>query len=119
MFKKTNLFNLLYNHLVSYPTPANLNYNLSFWSLLGICLIFQIITWVFLSMFYTPHADYAFLSVERMMRDVNNGWLIRYLHSNGASLFFLLVYLHMGRGFYYKVYLNSKIKLQIYLLPYL
>jgi ubiquinol-cytochrome c reductase cytochrome b subunit len=74
--------------LVYYPTSANLNYFWNFGSLAGFCLLLQIITGIFLAMHYVPSADLAFLSVEHIMRDVNNGWLLRYLHANGASFFF-------------------------------
>ena len=67
-------------HLIDYPTPANINYLWGFGSLAGICLVIQILTGIFLAMHYTPHIDYAFYSVEHIMRDVNNGWFIRYLH---------------------------------------
>jgi len=76
------------NVLVYYPTSANLNYFWNFGSLAGLCLLIQIITGIFLAMHYVPHADLAFLSVEHIMRDVNNGWLLRYVHANGASFFF-------------------------------
>ena len=71
------------------PTPINLNYFWSFGSAAGICLIIQILTGIFLAMHYTPHIDLAFNSVEHIMTDVNNGWLLRYLHANGASIFLL------------------------------
>jgi len=70
----------------------------------GIFLVVQILTGIFLAMHYTPHVDLAFLSVEHIMRDVNNGWLIRYLHANGASMFFAIVYIHVARGIYYGSY---------------
>lgn len=76
------------SHIINYPTPGNLNYFWSFGSLAGLTLVLQILTGVFLAMHYTPHIDLAFSSVEHIMRDVNNGWLIRYLHANGASFFF-------------------------------
>jgi len=76
------------NHIVDYPTPSNLTYFWSFGSLAGICLVIQIITGIFLAMHYTPHVDFAFASVEHIMRDVPNGWLLRYMHANGASFFF-------------------------------
>jgi ubiquinol-cytochrome c reductase cytochrome b subunit len=76
------------SHIINYPTPVNLNYMWSFGSTAGICLVIQIVTGIFLAMHYTPHIEYAFSSVEHIMRDVNNGWLIRYLHANGASMFF-------------------------------
>lgn len=86
------------------PSAKNLNYAWNFGSLAGIALILQIITGIFLAMHYTPHVDYAFNSVERIMRDVNYGWLIRYTHAVGASLFFMVVYVHIMRGLYYGSY---------------
>ncbi|TVQ32216.1 MAG: cytochrome b [Geminicoccaceae bacterium] len=93
-----------YNHLVVYPTPKNLNYWWNFGSLAGIMLIIQIVTGIVLAMHYVPHADMAFDSVERIMRDVNYGWLLRYGHAVGASMFFIVVYIHMFRGLYYGSY---------------
>jgi quinol-cytochrome oxidoreductase complex cytochrome b subunit len=87
-----------------YPTPKNLNYFWNFGSLAGICLVLQIITGVILAMHYTPHASMAFNSVEHIMRNVNGGWLIRYMHMNGASMFFIVVYIHIFRGLYYGSY---------------
>ena len=78
------------NHIIHYPTPINLNYAWSFGSTAGICLVIQIISGIFLAMHYTPHIDLAFSSVEHIMRDVKHGWLIRYIHANGASMFFIL-----------------------------
>ena len=98
------IVNILNDHLIDYPTPININYMWNFGSLAGIFLGVQILTGIFLAMHYTPHVDLAFLSVEHIMRDVNNGWLIRYLHANGASMFFLVVYIHIGRGIYYGSY---------------
>ncbi|HVB15775.1 MAG TPA: cytochrome b/b6 [Stellaceae bacterium] len=92
------------NHLLNYPTPRNLNYWWNFGSLAGIVLVIMIVTGVVLAMHYTPNAAYAFDSVERIMRDVNYGWLIRYIHMNGASMFFLIVYIHLFRGLYYGSY---------------
>ena len=86
-------------HLGQYRTPKNLSYLWSFGSLAGIMLVIQIITGIFLAMQYTPNVQYAFDSVERIMRDVDYGWLIRYTHANGASFFFIVVYLHIFRGF--------------------
>jgi len=96
------------SHIINYPTPINLNYMWSFGSAAGICLVIQIVTGIFLAMHYTPHVDYAFNSVEHIMRDVNNGWLIRYLHANGASMFFIVVYLHIFRGLYYGSYMYPR-----------
>jgi ubiquinol-cytochrome c reductase cytochrome b subunit len=98
------IINLLNDHLIDYPTPVNINYLWNFGSMAGIFLVVQIITGIFLAMHYTPHVDLAFLSVEHIMRDVNNGWLIRYLHANGASMFFGVVYVHVARGIYYGSY---------------
>ena len=94
----------LEHELHEYPTPRNLNYWWNFGSLAGIVLVVMIVTGVVLAMHYTPHADLAFDSVERIMRDVNYGWLLRYIHMNGASMFFLIVYIHLFRGLYYGSY---------------
>ncbi len=90
--------------VVSFPTPRNLNYWYVFGGILAVCLAVQIITGVILAMHYEPSVDGAFASVERIMRDVPFGWLLRYIHSNGASMFFLAVYIHMFRGLYYGSY---------------
>lgn len=95
-------------HLIAYPTPSNLNYFWGFGSLAGICLIIQIITGIFLAMHYAPHVDLAFLSVEHIMRDVEGGWFLRYMHANGASMFFIVVYVHMFRGLYYTSYASPR-----------
>ncbi len=95
----------LFRHsLVDYPTPRNLNYFWSFGSIAGILLVSQILTGIFLAMHYTPRVDHAFDSVEHIMRDVNYGWLVRYMHANGASMFFLVVFIHIFRGLYYGSY---------------
>ena len=98
------LINILNDHLIEYPTPININYLWNFGFMAGAFLVVQILTGIFLAMHYTPHIDLAFISVEHIMRDVNNGWLIRYFHANGASFFFLVVYIHIGRGLYYGSY---------------
>jgi ubiquinol-cytochrome c reductase cytochrome b/c1 subunit len=98
------VFSMLQHSAIEYPTPRNLSYWWNFGSLAGIMLVIMILTGVFLSMNYTPHTTLAFVSVERIMRDVNYGWLLRYLHMNGASMFFVLVYIHMFRGLYYGSY---------------
>jgi ubiquinol-cytochrome c reductase cytochrome b subunit len=102
------LLSLLNSYLIDSPQPSNLSYLWNFGSLLGFCLIIQIVTGVTLAMHYTPNIYEAFDSVEHIMRDVNNGWLIRYLHSNTASAFFFLVYLHIGRGLYYGSYKSPR-----------
>ena len=91
-----------------YPTPKNLNYWWNFGSLAGMILMIMIITGIMLAMQYTPHVDYAFDSVERIMRDVNYGWLLRNLHLNGASFFFLVVFIHIFRGLYYGSYKSPR-----------
>lgn len=107
-WNKNNLLSFVDSHIVDYPTPINLNYMWSFGSAAGFCLVIQLITGIFLAMHYTPHVDFAFFSVEHIMRDVNNGWLIRYLHANGASMFFIVVYSHMFRGLYYGSYMYPR-----------
>jgi len=89
---------------INFPTPKNLNYWWTFGAILAVMLVFQIVTGIVLAMHYVPHVDYAFASVERIMRDVNYGWLIRYMHANGASMFLLAVYIHMFRNLYYGSY---------------
>ena len=95
---------LVHSSFVAYPTPKNLNYWWTFGAILSFMLGVQIVTGIVLAMHYTPHVDMAFNSVEHIMRDVNYGWLLRYLHSNGASMFFVAVYIHMFRGLYYGSY---------------
>jgi ubiquinol-cytochrome c reductase cytochrome b subunit len=98
------LLRLVNSYLVDSPQPANISYLWNFGSLLGVCLIIQILTGAFLAMHYTPNVDFAFSSVEHIMRDVNNGWILRYTHANVASFFFIFVYGHIGRGIYYGSY---------------
>ena len=107
-WNKNYLLAFMDSHLIHYPSPLNLSYAWSFGSTAGICLIIQILTGVFLAMHYTPHIDLAFGSVEHIMRDVNNGWLIRYMHANGASMFFIVVYSHIFRGLYYGSYMHPR-----------
>nr|YP_009349803.1 cytochrome b [Zichya baranovi]AQM39874.1 cytochrome b [Zichya baranovi] len=98
------LFKIANNALVDLPTPVNISAWWNFGSLLGLCLIIQIATGLFLAMHYTAHVDLAFSSVAHICRDVNYGWLLRTLHANGASFFFICLYLHIGRGMYYGSY---------------
>lgn len=98
------ILRLAHDSFVDYPTPKNLNYWWTFGGILTFCLVTQIITGIILAMHYTPHVDFAFNSVEHIMRNVNYGWLIRYIHANGASMFFLAVYIHIFRGLYYGSY---------------
>jgi ubiquinol-cytochrome c reductase cytochrome b subunit len=104
ILKSHPLLKLANAYLIDHSQPTNINYLWNFGSLLGLCLGIQIVTGVTLAMHYNPSVYEAFNSVEHIMRDVENGWLIRYLHSNTASAFFFIVYLHIGRGFYYGSY---------------
>ena len=104
ILKSNPLLRILNSYLIDAPTPANISYLWNFGSLLGLCLVIQIVTGVTLAMHYTPSVAEAFNSVEHIMRDVNNGWLVRYLHANTASAFFFIMYLHIGRGLYYGSY---------------
>jgi len=110
-WNKDSILSFVNAHIIDYPTPINLNYMWSFGSTAGLCLVIQIVTGIFLAMHYTPHIDLAFSSVEHIMSDVNNGWLIRYLHANGASMFFIVVYSHIFRGLYYGSYMYPREKL--------
>jgi len=107
-FKNHPLLKLVNSYLIDSPQPSNISYAWNFGSLLLVCLIIQILTGVTLAMHYSPSVAEAFNSVEHIMRDVNNGWLIRYLHANTASAFFFLVYLHVGRGMYYGSYRSPR-----------
>ncbi len=106
--KKYPLLSTLHHTVISYPVPINITYFWNFGVLAAVCLIIQIITGIFLAMHYVAHADLAFISVEHIMRDVNYGWLIRYIHANGASMFFLVVYVHVFRGLYYGSYMYPR-----------
>ena len=102
--KSHPILKLVNSYIIDASQPSNISYAWNFGSLLLICLIIQIVTGVTLAMHYNPSVLEAFNSVEHIMRDVNNGWLVRYLHANTASAFFFLVYLHIGRGIYYGSY---------------
>ncbi len=104
ILKSHPLLRLLNSYLIDHSQPTNISYLWNFGSLLAICLVIQLATGITLAMHYNPNVLEAFNSIEHIMRDVENGWLIRYLHSNTASAFFFLVYLHIGRGFYYGSY---------------
>jgi len=103
-----SILKLIYDMGISYPVPSSISYLWNFGFLAFICLIIQIITGIFLAMHYVANIDLAFLSVEHIMRDVNYGWLIRYIHANGASMFFFVVYIHVFRGLYYGSYLHPR-----------
>nr|YP_009517347.1 cytochrome b [Histia rhodope]AXO78698.1 cytochrome b [Histia rhodope]UNO31882.1 cytochrome b [Histia rhodope] len=101
--RKTHpVLKIINSSLIDLPTPSNISLWWNFGSLLGLCLIIQILTGLFLTMYYTANIEMAFYSVNYICRDVNYGWLIRTLHANGASFFFICVYLHIGRGIYYE-----------------
>ena len=102
------LARLVYDSFVAYPVPRNLNNWYTFGAILSLMLIIQLISGIVLAMHYTPESTMAFASVEHIMRDVNFGWLLRYMHANGASFFFIAVYIHIFRGFYYGSYKNPR-----------
>nr|YP_009254342.1 cytochrome b [Elusor macrurus]ANC73516.1 cytochrome b [Elusor macrurus]QBX97452.1 cytochrome b [Elusor macrurus] len=107
--KNTNpLLKIINNTLINLPTPSNISALWNFGSLLGACLILQLATGIFLAMHYSPDISMAFSSISHIQRDVQYGWLIRNMHANGASLFFMCIYLHIGRGIYYGSYLYNK-----------
>lgn len=102
--KISPLIKIINNSLIDLPSPSNISSWWNFGSLLGLCLIIQIITGIFLAIHFTANTDLAFNSVIHICRDVNYGWLLRTIHANGASLFFICIYLHVGRGIYYRSY---------------
>ena len=103
--RKTHpLLKIVSGSLVDLPAPGNLSVWWNFGSLLGLSLVIQLMTGLFLAIHYTPHVDLAFSSVIHIRRDVNYGWLLRYIHANGASIFFVCLYIHIGRGLYYGSY---------------
>jgi ubiquinol-cytochrome c reductase cytochrome b subunit len=95
------VFSMMQKEYGTFPTPRNFNYFWNFGAIAMVILITMIVSGVVLATHYTPHADHAFGSVERIMRDVNWGWFLRYLHMNGASMFFIAVFIHIFRGMYY------------------
>nr|AOY39719.1 cytochrome b [Scolytinae sp. BMNH 1043001] len=102
--KKSPLYSMINNSLIDLPTPSNITTMWNFGSLLGLCLMIQILTGIFLSMHYCPNVDLAFNSVAHICRDVNYGWFLRIMHANGASFFFICLYSHIGRGMYFGSY---------------
>nr|AVN68332.1 cytochrome b [Ectobius sp. Z254C] len=104
MWKNQPLLKIMNNALIDLPTPTNISNWWNFGSLLGICLMVQILSGIFLAMHFCPNIDLAFNSVNHICRDVNYGWLLRTMHANGASMFFICIYLHIGRGMYYSSY---------------
>lgn len=108
ILKKHPILSIVNGMVIDLPSPVNISYFWGFGSLLGLCLVIQMATGIFLAMHYTAQMDLAFNSVEHIMRDVNYGWVIRYAHSNGASMFFICVFLHIGRGIYYGSYTRPR-----------
>nr|AXR86036.1 cytochrome b [Telenomus sp. ZCS-2018] len=107
-FLKNNIiYKIINNSLINLPTPMNINLWWNFGSLLGICLMIQILTGLFLSFHYCPNINLAFNSIVHMNHNMNYGWLIHYLHMNGASMFFFCIYFHVGRNMYYSTYFNK------------
>nr|YP_003734712.1 cytochrome b [Cotesia vestalis]ACH71096.1 cytochrome b [Cotesia vestalis] len=109
LMKKNLIFIILNNMIIKLPTPINITILWNFGSLLGLCLIIQIMTGLFLSMHYCSNINYSFFSIIHIMKDVNYGWLIRLMHMNGASFFFICIYMHIGRGLYYGSYKLIKV----------
>nr|YP_009629409.1 cytochrome b [Saccharosydne procerus]AVV32033.1 cytochrome b [Saccharosydne procerus] len=108
MKNSSNKFNLN-KFLIKLPTPTNISYWWNFGSILGLCLMIQLMSGIFLSMHYSPNINYAFESVIHITRNVNYGWLMRSIHANGASLFFMMMFIHTGRGMYYGSYMKKKV----------
>lgn len=109
--KRNDLLHILNNLLIDLAAPINLNYLWNFGSLLGFTLVIQLLTGIFLVMHYIPNIELAFLSIEHICRDINNGWILRYLHANAAGFFFILVYIHIAKGMYYGSYTNPRVHL--------
>ena len=107
--KENPILTLINSTLIDLPSPANISYLWGFGSLLGLCLVIQVVTGVFLAMHYCADISLAFSSVTHITRDVNYGFLLKYIHANGASIFFLCVYIHIGRGLYYGSYLKNQL----------
>lgn len=105
--KKDVLLRIVNNYIIDSPSPSNISYMWNFGSLLGLMLVWQIVTGISLGMHY--NALSGFSSVERIMREIENGYALRYMHSNGASVYFILIYLHIGRGIYYGSYKKTKV----------
>ena len=108
LHKQNLLLSIFYENGITYPVPTSISYSWNFGFMSLIFLGIQLITGIFLAMHYAAHIDIAFLSVEHIMRDVNYGWLLRYIHANGASMFFLVVYVHIFRGLYYGSYMYPR-----------
>lgn len=108
MLTKNTLGNFAYDFAIDYQTPSNLNYFWNFGFLALFALAMQIVTGIIVAMHYVPNSELAFASVEHIMRDVNAGYFLRYLHANGASAFFFLVYMHISKGLFYGSYFEPR-----------
>lgn len=108
ILKTHPILRLVNGMVVDLPGPSNLSYFWNFGSLLGVCLVVQLASGIFLAMHYVSDVSLAFGSVEHIMRDVNYGWFLRYLHANGASMFFICVFIHIGRGLYFGSYTHPR-----------
>jgi len=108
-FRKSNVYlNLVNSYLIDSPQPSSINYWWNLGSLLGLCLVIQILTGIFMAMHYSSNIELAFSSVEHIMRDVQGGWILRYCHANGASFFFACMYMHIAKGLYYGSYRSPR-----------
>lgn len=105
---KSSILQILTNHILFYPTPINFSYAYSFGSLIGLFFVIQLFSGIFLAMHYTCGIENAFNSVVHIMTEVKYGYTLRYMHANGASMIFILIYLHIGRGLYYRSYLFNR-----------
>jgi ubiquinol-cytochrome c reductase cytochrome b subunit len=108
ILKTHPILSIVNGMLVDLPAPVNISYLWGFGSLLGICLVSQLASGIFLAMHYAADISLAFASVEHIMRDVNYGWFLRYMHANGASMFFICVFMHIGRGLYHGSYTHPR-----------
>ena len=110
VIRKTNSLIKIFNEsLIDLPSPSSISYLWNYGSLLGVCLILQILSGIFLAMHYCSSSNLAFESISHIIRNVNLGWFMRFLHANGASLFFLCIYIHIARGLYYASYLRKNL----------
>lgn len=108
-FRKSNVYlNLVNSYLIDSPQPSSINYWWNIGSLLGLCLIIQVITGILIAIHYSSNIELAFSSIEHIMRDIKNGWILRYIHANGASLFFICIYIHIAKGLYYGSYKSPR-----------
>lgn len=111
-FRKSNVYlSSVNSYIIDSPQPSSINYWWNMGSLLGLCLVIQIVTGIFMAMHYSSNIELAFSSVEHIIRDVHNGYILRYLHANGASFFFMVMFMHMAKGLYYGSYRSPRVLL--------